>query len=95
MPLEPTCSILANNMFVQGVREFGPIAKRRGLNTRDAAFFVIFHMLKEFSTFTAKELLEYPDEFGMGKITNLDTKDRLQKALWQEYGVGVTPEWMD
>ena len=53
------------------------------------------HMLKEFSTFTTKEILEYPDEFGLGKITNLDTKERLQQALWREYGVGVTPEWMD
>ena len=95
MPLEPKCSTLANNIFVQGVREFGPIAKRRGLDTRDAAFFVIYHMLKEFSTFTRKELREYPDEFGMGKISNLDTKERLQKALWREYGLGVTPEWMD
>ncbi len=95
MPLEPTCSILANNIFVQGVREFGPIAKRRGLETRDAAFFVIHHMLKEFSTFTGKELLEYPDEFGMGKVSNLDTKTRLRQGLWAEYGVGVVPEWMD
>ncbi len=95
MPLEPKCSTLANNIFVQGVREFGPIAKRRGLDTRDAAFFVIHHMLKEFSTFTREELREYPDEFGMGKISNHDTKERLQQALWREYGVGVKPEWMD
>jgi hypothetical protein len=30
----------------------------------------------------------------MGQIPNFDTKDRLQKALWNEYGVGVTPDWM-
>ncbi|MDA8861479.1 hypothetical protein N9I51_00830 [Gammaproteobacteria bacterium] len=94
MPTNPECSTLANNIFVQGIRNFGPIAKKRGLSHRDGAFFCIFHMLKEFNTFSSKELIEYPDLHGMGQIPNFDTKDRLQKALWNEYGVGVTPDWM-
>ena len=94
MPTKPECSTLANNIFVQGIRNFGSIAKKRGLSHRDGAFFCIFHMLEEFSTFSSKELIEYPDLYGMGLISNSDTKDRFQKALWNEYGVGVTPDWM-
>tara|TARA_A100001015_G_C14496042_1_gene521116 strand:+ start:82 stop:426 length:345 start_codon:yes stop_codon:yes gene_type:complete len=95
MPTKPECSTLANNIFVQGIRTFAPIAKKRGLSLRDGAFFCIFHMLKEFKTFSPRELMEYPDQLGMGKISNSDTRDRLQRALWNEYGVGVIPEWME
>ena len=49
-------------------------------------------MLEEFSSFTVQELLEYPDKTGMEKISNLDAKDRLYKAIFAEYK--DIPDWI-
>jgi hypothetical protein len=92
MPTNPDCSTLTADIFDKGVRALGKTAKRRGLSVRDGAFFCIYHMLEEFSSFTAQEMLEYPEKTGREKINNLDAKDRLYKAIFAEYN--DIPDWI-
>lgn len=80
----PKISNLANLIFVQGIRDHVKDAKKKGLNPREGAFYCIEKCLKEWSEFSSRDKLDFPNATAFGSISNNETERRLLIALHQE-----------
>ena len=54
-------SLWSDNVHEHGVREYGAIAKAKGLSARDGAFFCFWKCLEDWEKIPYSEKKEYPD----------------------------------
>ena len=88
-------SLWSDNVHENGVREYGAIAKAKGLSARDGAFFCLWKCLEDWDKIPYFETREYPDLLTSnlyGTFSNSDCIAILRKALVNEYGSDST-QW--
>jgi hypothetical protein len=91
-------SLWSDNVHEHGVREYGAIAKAKGLSARDGAFFCFWKCLKDWEKIPYSEKKDYPDLLTSilnGTFSNSDCIDILSKAFAREYNGSIPKGWLD
>ena len=79
-------------------REYGAIAKAKGLSARDGAFFCLWKCLEDWDKIPYSEKKEYPDLLTSnlnGTFSNSDCIDILRKALTTKYNGAIPNDWIE
>tara|TARA_B110000879_G_C11056994_1_gene465178 strand:- start:43 stop:372 length:330 start_codon:yes stop_codon:yes gene_type:complete len=87
----PKKNALADFIHVEGIRLYGPHAKKLGFDTKKGAYFCLWKTILDWEdsirsdNYNLPQKLESLSSYGIGTITNLEAKDRFLNAFAVEY----------